>query len=235
MPFTFTVFSYLFSASIAWFLGIRLYKNFKINYTVTKNSIFASSFIGAALIGLSLFIYGVSSFFAPLNLSILKIGYILGHTNFFIAFAVLINGTNHFFENNKLLKITPILILLANAVLTGINILYYPFVNPSIDKYNLIHWGQPFVPRIVFLALMLMAAGIISMVFFIKRPKDENLKLKSLSMSLAFMTAGLGGGLICFLDSSFGLFMSYLSLVVGFSLALIASFIEEKQGIKKEE
>jgi hypothetical protein len=53
-------------------------------------------------------------------------------------------------------------------------------------------------------------------------------------MSFSFFVAGLGGGLICFLDSSVGLFISYLLLVVGFSLALVASFIKEKEMIKKE-
>lgn len=224
--FTFTVFSYFFSAAVAWFLGLKLYKNFRIDYKTTKNLVMASSFIGAALIGLSLFIYGISSFFAPFDLSILKVGYILGHAIFFIAFAVLINGLNYFFQDNKLFKIAPVLILLADVILTSINIFYSPLANPSIDKYNLIHWGQPFIPRIAFLILMSMAAGVISMVFFIKRPEEKKLKLKSLFISLAFLIAGLGGGLICFLNSSLGLFIAYSSLATGFLLAFIVSFIK---------
>jgi len=220
--FTFSVFSYMFATFVCWLYSFKLYQNYRFKKTPT----FIFSFLGEFLIGLGGFIFGVSSFSAPFNLSILKVGYIIGSATLFIAFVIIMKGLVFLFNENKLLKIAPVSILLFGIVSTLINIFYFPYANPHIDEYKLIHWGQHFVPRIIFLISMVIAAGIVGISFLIKKSEEKKQKLKSLFISLSFILAGLGGGLIIFLNDPLGLFIAYSMLIIGFLFGFLISFVK---------
>jgi len=71
-----------------------------------------------------------------------------------------------------------------------------------------------------------IAAGIVGISFLIKKSEEKKQKLKSLFISLSFILAGLGGGLIIFLNDPLGLFIAYSMLIIGFLFGFLISFVK---------
>lgn len=209
---------YLFNTFVSWFYSCRILGSSRREKTPFKY--FA---LGGVFIGLATFMYGFFSFVAPTNSFLLETGYIIGHFFITIGLFFMVKTVCKFLENKILVKIIQSIALLTIIILTAVDIYY--FGSPTIDKYGLIHWNQQIIPQITIVASAIILSGIVGIIYLTKSPEGPQLKSRSVFMAVAFLVGGIGGGMVCVLDNTVSLFISYFLFGLGFLSALLVSFI----------
>jgi len=230
---SFSALIYIFVAFVSWFYTYRFYHS----YLKEKKPHFKYSSLGVFFIGLGCFLYGIFPLFAPNNSFWIEIGFIVGEASVFVGFAALAKAFFHLFfllgKEIEFLKYAPILILFATAILTLVNILY--FASPWVDNYGLIHWNQHSITKAIIFILHTIILIPMGVTFLMMQPKEIRLKIKSVFIAIAFLAAGIGGGMIVSSDTPKMLFISYSLFLIGFLFLFLVVFIPSLKKSQKSD
>ena len=186
------------------------YSSYKKN---PSNHITYYYFLASLFVSIALFTYGLPIFFTN-NQNILSV---------FTIIALILNaiGFNHFFLitlytwlSRRSYVIAKYILFIFVVILTGLMVINPPI--PTLDNYNVIHWG--FSPIVGILAAVHMdivfASNIILIMMHFYRLKKLSI-MNSTSLIITFIITGLSGSYLYAGNTTIGLFFSSIMLYLG--------------------
>lgn len=218
-----SVIIYAFGCCVTSLYAFKFYRAYK----KTGSLYFKYSSFGCLLLSLGFFSFLIFPLLYPENSFLMQISYIMGELFIFLGVASIAKTISYLMrESAVLIRIAPFLIVIAAIIATIVHIVY--FGSPWIDKYGLLHWNQHRIAKVSMFVQNMFIQVPVGTVFFLKRPKEMKLKLKSVFIALTLICSGTGGATIVIFNSLLMLSFGYTLFGIGFIFGMAALTIRKE-------